>query len=65
MQATVWVFVVVARRERMWGFAGSVTSTSMTSLVRPMWSGCDGATSTVSTPTRTNRFVTPSTFFSP
>ena len=65
MQLTVWVLVVVATRDRMRGAVGSVTSTSITSLDVPMWSGSLGAASTRSTPTRTKRLVTPSTFFSP
>jgi hypothetical protein len=39
MHATVWVFVVVRTVDRTYGFVGSVTSTTATSLEVPVWLG--------------------------
>lgn len=65
MQETVCVLVVVLTRDRMRGWAGSVTSTTITSLLLPTWLGSVGEYSTVSAPTRTNRLMTPSMVCSP
>jgi hypothetical protein len=65
MHETVWVLVVVWARERILGLAGSVTSTTMTSLPVATWLGSVGENSIASTPTRTNLLTTPSIRCSP
>lgn len=65
MQLTVWVLVVVFGRDRMYGLAGSVTSTRMSSFSSATSVGSSGLYCTRSAPTSTKRLITPSIFFSP